>query len=259
MNPFYFDSAGTPLYAVYHSPEGVGRGEGIVVSQPLGNEYYRCYRSLQVLCSELADRGYHVLRFDFANTGNSADTDTLDFDTWVGNISHAVRELADISGVDAISVIGCRLGAAASLHLGDSVPSLKHLVLWDPVLDGGSFLESLDTLHAQVCRAHPGGQAGAPALLDASSNERVGLQLTPALRATIGAIEPTSFAIPRSGHVTIVATREAPLRLSEVFANADNTDVLNVISDCGWCDAGRFTEGLSPAEALEALRKVFLP
>lgn len=243
---------------MYHSPEGVGRGEGIVVCQPLGHEYYRCYRSLQVLCTELADGGYHVLRFDFANTGNSAETGTLEFDTWVSNIAHAVRELAGIAGTETMSVIGCRLGAAASLQLGNSVQPLKHLVLWDPVLDGASFLQSLDTLHQQVCEAHPGGRAGAPALVSASINERVGLQLTTALRNTIGAIEPASLAIPRSGHVTVVATNEAPARLSETFANAENTDVINVDSDCGWNDAGRFTEGLSPGDALDVLRKVFL-
>lgn len=258
MNPFYFEAAGTPLYAVYHAPEGVGRGEGIVVSQPLGHEYYRCYRSLQVLCSELADGGYHVLRFDFANTGNSADSDKLDFETWVDNIAHAVRELADISGVATISLIGCRLGAAASLHLGDRVPPLKHLVLWDPIVDGASFLPSLDRMHEQVCEAHPGGRSGAPALLAASSDERVGLHLTPALRTSIGAIEPASLALPRAGVMTIVSTNETPGHLSGILDRSKNTRVINVISDCGWDDARRFTEGLSPGKALDAMRKVFL-
>lgn len=246
------------MFAVYHSPEGAPRGEGIVVCQPLGHEYFRCYRTLQVLCAELAQGGYHVLRFDFSNTGNSADADSLEFSTWVNDVARAVRELTEISGTRSLSLIGARLGATACLNLGSAVQPLKQIVLWDPVLDGASCLASLDRLHEKVCSAHPGGPSGAPELVSASGCERVGLDLPPGLRDSIGVITPPSLAVPAAERLTVVTTLGETESLSGAFAGTVAPNVVQVDSDCGWNDAVRFTEGLAPGEVMTALRAVFL-
>lgn len=261
LNPFFFESSGTPLYAVYHSPKGVARGEGIVVCQPLGHEYFRCYRSIQVLCAELADHGYHVLRFDFTNSGNSgnsADAQAPGFGTWVDDIKQAVQELADICGTSTMSIIGCRIGATASLHLGGDVRLLKHLVVWDPVLDGAVFLQSLDALHDKVCQAHPAGRTAAADLLRASADERMGLELSAALRDDIGAIGPTTLMTPRARQLTAILTQDEPKPLSEVLHTEENIKVAHLDFDCGWNDAGRSTGGRTYGEVMEAIRSVFI-
>lgn len=258
MNPFYLETSGSPLFAVYHAPEGAARGEGIVVCQPLGHEYFRCYRALQVLSSELAAGGYHVLRFDFSNTGNSADAQNLGFDTWVNDVSRAVRELTDVAGITTTSIIGCRLGGTACLQLGERAGSLKRLALWDPVPRGDEYLRAIDSLHEAVCTAHPSGRLDLPALVQASGDERLGLDLPSALRRQITVIEPSRFAVPPLHHLTVVSTGEPPGSLGAGLDGRVNTDRVHVDSDCGWNEPGRFTEGLAPGRVMAALRQVFI-
>ena len=80
MRPFYFGDSEEALYGVYHSPQGEHRDEGVVLCAPFGQEAMRTHRALRQLATLLTKRGYHVLRFDYRGTGDSAlDIYEVDF------------------------------------------------------------------------------------------------------------------------------------------------------------------------------------
>ncbi len=149
MEAFFFGSSAESLYGVYHPAQlDKDRGEGIVICNPFGQEAMRAHRPIRQLALQLTALGYHVLRFDYAGTGDSAlDLQEVTAQHWLANIHTAVQELSDIAGINKISLLGLRLGAllasTAAVQMAMSGNHLERLVLWDPLLDGETFLQEM--------------------------------------------------------------------------------------------------------------------
>ncbi len=150
MEAFYFGESKS-LFGVYHAPYAArDRRSGVVICNPLGQEYIRSHRSLRQLAVKLADFGFHVLRFDFFGTGDSAgELEAGNVQHWVQDIAAAVEELKDYSDIQQISMIGLRLGAALSVLCNDAANTIERAVLWDPVVDGEMYLQEVTTFHQQ--------------------------------------------------------------------------------------------------------------
>jgi hypothetical protein len=63
VNPFFFGSSARPLFGAYEPAKNAARG-AVVLCPPLGSEYYFAHPALRRLGWLLAERGWHVLRFD---------------------------------------------------------------------------------------------------------------------------------------------------------------------------------------------------
>src|SRR5919201_1417748 len=88
---------------------------GIVLCYPGPQEYNVAHLAFRKLAGLLARRGWHVLRFDYRGTGDSAGaSDEGDPTLWIQDLRAAVAELKDIAGISAVSVVGLRLGAAVA-------------------------------------------------------------------------------------------------------------------------------------------------
>jgi hypothetical protein len=143
--PLYFEGRHGRLYGIHHAPEpAADRSHGILFLPPLGQEYKRCHKPLQKLAQDLAGAGFHVLRFDYAGSGDSADIPDWSLHTWSQDGRDALAQLQARSGVRALSALGIRLGAAVAVRLGTP---LSHLVLWDPIGNGAAYLEELEQLN----------------------------------------------------------------------------------------------------------------
>jgi pimeloyl-ACP methyl ester carboxylesterase len=145
IEPHFFGPADRRLFGVYHVPEGRFRPHGVVLCPPGPQRYMRSHMALRKVAVTLARKGFHVLRFDYYGTGDSAGPSNAGtLSTWRGNIVSAVEDLADCSGSGRVSLIGFGLGAA----LAASVPlDVADLVLWDPVVKGPDYIEELRSLH----------------------------------------------------------------------------------------------------------------
>jgi pimeloyl-ACP methyl ester carboxylesterase len=96
----------------------------------------------------LCEAGFHVLRFDYYATGDSAGPSSEGtLEQWRQDIRSAVSEVADLSGVSRLSAVGFRLGAAI---LMDVDVRLRSLVLWEPVVDGPDYVASLRVMHEEL-------------------------------------------------------------------------------------------------------------
>jgi len=148
MNAFYFGPSGRQLYGFFHDAGYTATG-AVLICPPWGAEYTNSHRSLRVLARTLAERGHHVLRFDYSGTGDSwGDSTDADLEQWQTDIALAARELRTMSGTDRISLIGMRLGAYVAATAAANLPAVDAIVLWDPVLDGNAWAR-------EVANAHP--------------------------------------------------------------------------------------------------------
>ncbi len=184
MNPFYFGSATRRLFGLYTPARaGNARMRAIVLCHPWGQEYLRAHRAMRQLASLLSDAGFHVLRFDYFGTGDSAgEMNDADFGGWSRDIEMAVEELKDTTGLKQVTLMGLRLGATLAAGVAAKRrDDIDALVLWDPVVAGNDYLAELyrDTL------AKTGVPVRARSETVGGGHEILGFSLTAAMASEI--------------------------------------------------------------------------
>lgn len=148
MNGCFFGDPKSPLFGAYYPADAAQASDSaVLICPPVGQEYMRSHRALHQLAGQLAVRGFHVLRFDYTATGDSAgDEAAITMSRWRADIAVAARELMEVSGSVRIALLGLRLGAALACLAAETVGAVR-LVLWDPVVSGAEFLGQLEALH----------------------------------------------------------------------------------------------------------------
>lgn len=148
MKAFYFGPTVKRLFGAYHPPESGSKSRtGVVLCYPMGYEYNWAHRAFRQLAGRLSKAGFPVLRFDYYGCGDSDGEDTDGHvDQWISDIAMAIDELKEIASVSQISLVGLRLGASLNLLIASEKKEVNSLVLWEPILDGKSYLEKLKKL-----------------------------------------------------------------------------------------------------------------
>lgn len=149
MNPYFFGDSGRPLFGIYHPPNSHSvRDVGVLLCYPMPQEYMRTHWAFRKLSNLLSNEGFHVFRFDYFGTGDSAgDSNECDVSQWKADIRAAVDELKDMSRVKKVSIVGLRLGAALAAEASTEGLNVQNLVLWDPVVSGKSHIYELKAMH----------------------------------------------------------------------------------------------------------------
>ena len=215
MNLLFFGSSCRQLYGAYHAPSPIVSARGAaVLCPPWGSEYLASHRILRRLAARLSDSGYHVLRFDYYGSGDSAGRrDEGDLETWCADASVAVDELRDMSGCQAVVSCGIRLGANVGWRLAQMRPDVAAVMMWDPVVIGVRYVRELVEVQEASERwfltPRPKG-----ASLDGRLN-LLGFPMTPAMRQSIEVIAPAQFAKPTAAPVTLLYS-EMPAGVEEL-------------------------------------------
>lgn len=152
MHSLFFGDSQKALFGIYHQPLGPNnRDVGIVLCYPGPQEYMTAHWAFRRLADRLSKSGFHVLRFDYFGTGDSAGEGLEgNVSQWKRDVGTAVRELIDISGAKRISLVGARLGAALAAQAAIEDIHLRDVVLWDPVINGRAYLEELKALQRHL-------------------------------------------------------------------------------------------------------------
>lgn len=149
--PFFFGDDRRLYGCLHHAGAGGRRQSAVLIAQPIAHEYMRAHRSLLLLASRLVRADFPVLRFDYSSTGDSAGTEEqARWDDWIADLGAAVAELRRRTRLQHVAVVGMRLGATlAALH-GRRAGDIETMALWDPIVDGTSFVDGLAASHAAM-------------------------------------------------------------------------------------------------------------
>jgi pimeloyl-ACP methyl ester carboxylesterase len=146
--PSFFRKDNKPLYASFHPALGDTRRVAVVLCYPLGDEYIRSHRSFRQLGVRLSRAGFPVLRFDYYGSGDSGGIDTdATLEQWRADIAAAIDELKQRVHVTQVFLAGLKLGAALAAQTAIGRSDIAGLVLWEPVIDGASYLAALREAH----------------------------------------------------------------------------------------------------------------
>ena len=143
MNPFYFGPSDRPLFGLFtRAREPAPAAGAVLLCYPVGSEYMRAHRAFRQLNTLLNRAGFHVLRFDYSCTGDSAGQGVdARVSTWIEDVGWAIEELQDTAMVDRVSLVGLRWGATLAALAARGRDDVDQIVLWDPVVSGAAYLD----------------------------------------------------------------------------------------------------------------------
>jgi len=213
MTPLTFGPAGRRLFGIFHAPAtGLAPASAVLLCPPMGQELFRVQRFLRVLSDRLARAGVAVLRFDYHGTGDSpGDDEDGDMAGWQDDVAAAHAELRRRAGAVPVAWCGARLGAtlaAAAAHAAAQGP--QHLLMWDPVLDGGAYLRALREAHASVliksfCLPVSGLRRRLAAEPEAFAEGPLGYGMSETLRRQLRELAPYHVTLSPSHETTVMA------------------------------------------------------
>ncbi len=149
QDAFYFVDRQRQLFGML-THRDAHRDTGILICQSVGQEYMRAHRALKLVSDRLADRGFAVMRFDYAGTGDSGgDFSEASTEEWLHNIAAAANELRTRTGVTEIALLGLRLGGLLAANAANRMTDVNYLAVWDPPSDGGRWIAEARRLDSQ--------------------------------------------------------------------------------------------------------------
>ena len=197
--PLHFGPSERWLFGWYHPPASTAlmsapRSAGVVLCNPIGDDFIRSHRTFRHLAERLASIGFAVLRFDFHGTGDSSGDERLPnrVSTWIADIGLAIGELRTRSGASAIGVVGLRLGASLAMVAAAQRGGVESLVLWSPYSSGAAYVAESLRLHKMHKMIEPHSFAGGPSQY-ADGDEALGFFLTRETCASLAAIDLLTF------------------------------------------------------------------
>jgi pimeloyl-ACP methyl ester carboxylesterase len=204
---FFFGPSNQQVFAVYHPPSGGAAQVLTVICPPLFWDYMRTQLALRELAISLAERGQHVLRFDYRGTGDSfGEIGEVAVSDWLEDIALAVREGREISGSRVVRLLGVRAGALLACRSVGACGDVQRLVLWDPVPDGASYLQELRRSQAALCERN----------LYLSSPERrkamdeyAGCALSERMPEDLRLVDTSAYSSVPKGRLHVVSTSSA--------------------------------------------------
>ncbi len=222
---FFFGPSDEPLFGIHTTPAGAQRERAVLLCPPIGWEYMRTHWAVRKIAKLLARDGFHVIRFDYFGTGDSAgERGSGGLGRWIEDIGSAAAEIIDAAGVSAVSVVGVRLGATLAAFAAARGLPTDHLVMWDPVVSGVAHFARLERMQAEMI-ADRGGKV-TPAM---AGNEILGFPYPQPLRRELTALDLNNAAWP-DAPVTLLTTQPHP-EYAHLVANASRPISHEVVED----------------------------
>lgn len=264
MIPFRFGPAQRELFCAFHGPAApTSQPVRVLLCSPFGQEAVRAHRLYRVIAERLSRAGLAVLRFDYYGTGDSGGEESdADLPSWTRDVLAADAELKRRAPEHARSVwVGAGLGATLAAFASTRAPDKPgHLVLWDPVADGGVYLEHLRAQHNDWLRRSHGVPASS--LRFATADELLGFPLSPLLRTQIEAIRPSLYTAAATGALTLLSSQghEGAARVAATLGAAGRPhELFSIAAEIEWASEEAMNSPLVPADTLRVIGRLLEP
>lgn len=193
--PFFLESFPGKRFCLYHNPDPGHECLGVFIYvHPFGDEMNKSRRMAAIQARAFAKIGFAVLQLDLYGCGDSeGEFCDARWDIWKHDLSFAYGWIRKRTSAP-VGVWGLRLGALLALDFAHDRENLvDQVVLWQPVLDGASFLNQFLRLRiASEMLSDAGGSAKAEGtsvlrrrLASGEMLEVAGYELSPHLAAAI--------------------------------------------------------------------------
>lgn len=250
MNAHFFGTSERSLYGVYHPPRArVARQTGVLLCYPFGQEYMRSHRAFRQLASLLTRAGFHLFRFDYFATGDSAGhSEEVTLAQWFEDIGTAIEELRETADVKQVALVGLRLGATLAAQVAAVRTDVSSVVLWDPIVSGADYLQDLLASSDEALAGQPIGEADMVGVN--------GFPLSPSFRKELAAIDLTERAVKLPGRSLMVVSgaNVAFERSAAAFArNGSHLEWREVPSPGNWGEVDDNGSALIPVALIQAI------
>jgi hypothetical protein len=262
MIPFQFGSPGRRLFGIYHPhDQRAGLASAVLLCNPFGQEAVRVHRFFRVLAQRLSRGAVDVLRFDAFGTGDSmGDDEDGDIDGWCLDLRNAHMELVRRSGAARVTWLGARLGARLALRACRPLDNpAQRLLLWDPVLDGAAYLETLRLKHVEALEKSygpfgPDWRRRLAEDADAFAGEALGFALSPLLRRQLDALDFESATPPPGVDIHVIGNPTDTLLQAWLRGSRERgrpVQFAPLVHNFDWTAEEALNTALVPAEPLQ--------
>jgi exosortase A-associated hydrolase 2 len=209
MIPFFVSGTRGKLFCVYHEPSGDTAELGhFVFVPPFAEELNQSRHTVSKAARSLARRGWGVLLLDLFGSGDSGGSfEECRWEIWREDVLAAHTWLRE-RRQGSIGLWGLRLGGLLAAEVAASHPDLfSHLILWEPVISGKTYLNQflrLRTVSAVTDTAAPRVSTSElhRRLAVGESVLVAGYTLAPAMAQELGGLDLTNF-VPGSATATL--------------------------------------------------------
>lgn len=202
--PFFLDAKPGQRFCLYHAPSEASAYRGALIHvHPFAEEMNRARRMSALQSRAFAASGYAVLQLDLYGCGDSAgDFSDARWEIWKEDLAAAHAWLRSRTAAP-IGLWGLRLGASLALDFAADCPDLiSHLLLWQPVLRGETYLTQFLRLRLAADMLDGQGEhlsdtrALRAALAAGETLEVAGYEIAPALAGAIDAWDAAKMTVP---------------------------------------------------------------
>ncbi|MDP9001846.1 MAG: alpha/beta fold hydrolase [Myxococcota bacterium] len=140
--PFWINETSGDLFAWHHRPSRDAREAAVLLCKPFGHEAACTHRAYRHLAMRLAKAGFHVVRLDYAGTGDSSggDEDGERLSAWLESVRAGVGWIRARLGVSRVVLFGARFGALMALATATGQAEVDGLVLVAPPASARAWL-----------------------------------------------------------------------------------------------------------------------
>jgi pimeloyl-ACP methyl ester carboxylesterase len=176
----------------------------VLLCHPGPQDYRHTHWAFRKLATLLAKEGFHVLRFDYSCTGDSAGESTdANIAQWTEDVTAAARELQDSASLRRVSIVAMRLGAPLAARACSRGLRLDDMVFWEPVVSGKNYLSELERAQelSLLWQRFPENNAR-------SADELLGYPMPSHVRSSISEIDLLTEDLGSPRRLLVVSARE---------------------------------------------------